>query len=332
MAEGLVENLGGDFSENEGVLRGNPNIVKVWVEDEFDVSFWYDLLTSFGSVYEFEITPYDNGEIQKGKSNIISHIDSLSNRFIACVDSDNDYLIDSTDEARAIISSPYILHTYVYSIENYLCHPKTLKELCIKATKFTVGYDDFELFLTKYSQTIYPILLWHLFWLETSLGEPINLDDLRECLHVGKQITTEYKLDDYLRDLKRNVLKKDNALLYLNRAYSSKLINLERKFRNKGLTPENCYLFLQGHLIYDNLEHDILTPISMRVKNQHVNYLYRLNGEFTEKEQRVQQYKNNTKNSLSVLLCCNYEYKNHCEIYKTKLKIDIERLLSVTLS
>lgn len=43
MAEGLVENLGGDFSENEGVLRGNPNIVKVGLK--------MNLMFLFGMIY-----------------------------------------------------------------------------------------------------------------------------------------------------------------------------------------------------------------------------------------------------------------------------------------
>lgn len=336
MAEGLVENLGGYYSEDEGVLRGNTKIVKVWVEDEFDVPFWDDLLNTPNSIFNFEITPYCNGEVKKGKSNILKSIERdenlLGNRFIACLDSDYNYLIDSTPDARLVISSPFILHTYVYSIENYLCHAKTLNKLCVSATKTQQTGYDIERFIKEYSNIIYPLFMWHLFLKQNHRNDAFTIDDFSATVSFTNGIKVNYTFDDALTDIKEKVrIKLMQIKNQYSMYYTSDLERYENIIKQKGLNKDNCYLYIQGHILFDNLNDKILTPITIKIKDGHVHKIYRLDGTIEEKEQRVNQYKNNTRASLSVLLCCNYEYKNHCDIYKNKLKVDIDRLMAETL-
>ena len=44
MAYSLITNANDKYYENLSILVGKPNQVKVIVEDELDVSFWYDIL------------------------------------------------------------------------------------------------------------------------------------------------------------------------------------------------------------------------------------------------------------------------------------------------
>lgn len=332
MAEGLVENLGGHYSEDEGVLRGEPNIVKVWVEDEFDTPFWYDLLTSFNSIYKFEITPYDNGNISKGKSNILAHANSLGRRFIACVDSDYNYLIDTTDEAQTIFSSSFILHTYVYSIENYLCHAKTLGKVCVNSTMLTSDFEKVEQFIVKYSEIIYPVFIWHLFSISKCNIIGFDMKQFSGYTSINKIVTANFTIENYLDDLTKKIYRKHSVLSIQYRHKLEEIEVFKEEMRLKGLTPENCYLFIQGHLLFDSLSKNVLFPLINKAKSLHAKGLMNKNGESESKKQIINHYLNNTKNTFGTLLSSNYEYKNHCEIYKNKLKIDVENMIANTFS
>lgn len=44
MAHTLLENVNGEYYRNQSILTGKPNRIKVIVEDEADVAFWFDIL------------------------------------------------------------------------------------------------------------------------------------------------------------------------------------------------------------------------------------------------------------------------------------------------
>ena len=162
----LLENFNSNYVAAANRLTNKPKTVKVLVEDEYDIPFWSDLLNNNGQILFFDFTPFyaANGveNVAKGKKNLLRHATNLGPNLIICVDSAYGYLLPAlTDEAKIINPSKYILQTYVYSIENYNCHAATLNRLCTNAAKQVVYY-NFEEFIKKYSQVIYPLFVWSL--------------------------------------------------------------------------------------------------------------------------------------------------------------------------
>ena len=54
---------------------------------------------------------------------------------IACVDADYDYLLQGSSEgSRSLLHTPYVFHTFAYSIENLQCYAKGLHDVCVMTT------------------------------------------------------------------------------------------------------------------------------------------------------------------------------------------------------
>lgn len=87
---------------------------------------------------------------------------------IACVDADYDYLMQGASaNSHQLLESPYIFHTYVYSIESYQCYAPGLHDICVMATLNDHHVFDFERYLSEYSRAIYPLFVWNIWCYRT---------------------------------------------------------------------------------------------------------------------------------------------------------------------
>lgn len=82
----------------------------------------------------------------------------LGRSLIACVDSDYDFLLQgATNTSRKINRNRYIFQTYTYAIENYHCFAESLHEVCVQATLNDRSILDFNSYLKRYSEIVYPL-------------------------------------------------------------------------------------------------------------------------------------------------------------------------------
>lgn len=128
-----------------------PEVI-VYVENWIDVSFWNECFRSYSGNFKFTIQPYrlpDNKKAGCKKMLLDAFEDSvLGQNLMLAVDADYDWIIDNyrpsptTPSVSArILSNPYILHTYLYSVENYKCHADCLSGIITKATGATPPID-----------------------------------------------------------------------------------------------------------------------------------------------------------------------------------------------
>ena len=62
------------------------------------------------------------------------------------------------------VSYTHLFQTYTYAIENYHCFAESLHEVCVQATLNDRFIFDFNAYLKRYSEIVYPLFLWNIWF------------------------------------------------------------------------------------------------------------------------------------------------------------------------
>ena len=267
-----------------------------YVESYDDVSFWRSVFADFEDEnHYFEVMLPSKKSLCKGKKSVLMNQlgSRLGQNMVACVDSDYDYLLQGvTSTSRQINNSRYIFQTYAYAIENYQCCAESLHEACVMATLNDHKLIDFVGFMTLYSQIAYPLFVWSVwFYRQRNLNE-FSLFDF--CSFV--------RLDHV------SVRQPEQCLLAMDKRVKRKLAELEKKhpdaldeieamkveFTYLGVTPENTYMFIQGHHIMESVVMKVLIPVCNALRREREEEIKALaehhtqfNNELTSYERRI---------------------------------------------
>ena len=166
MAKRLQEHLNSQYLELAQKLRPRNSVRKIvaYVESYDDIFFWRTVLGDFETDrIKFEVMLPSRHTLCKGKKAALMNKlgPSLGDYMIACVDADYDYLVQgATEISRTLISSPFILHTYAYAIENYQCYAPALHTACVMSTLNDRDILSLEAFMEEYSKIIWPLFVW----------------------------------------------------------------------------------------------------------------------------------------------------------------------------
>ena len=166
MAKRLQEHLNSNYFELASKLRPKNAARKVvaYVESYDDVFFWRSVLQDFETDrIKFEVMLPSRYSLCKGKKAALMNKlgPSLGDFMIACVDADYDYIMQgATEISRTLLSSPFIIHTYAYAIENYQCYAPALHTACVMSTLNDRDIISLEAFMEEYSKIIWPLFVW----------------------------------------------------------------------------------------------------------------------------------------------------------------------------
>lgn len=302
------------YSENAAILTGDPDRITVEVEYSIDADFWRDLLCEKYPQKHFHFSPYytnlkDNGKKQKvgGKSRIIKSSETFNQWHIGCVDSDYDWLLSNyTDEGKLITDNKYLLQTYAYSFENLVCLSSTLSEFCQTMTEETTNFDFID-YITKLSRTIYPLLIWSVYLYSKGKNEFL-LSSWRSIM-VNTHKDVEASLAKIVENIKVKVEELDkNLAAEINEKNKMKTKLAEEK----NVTPDNAYLFVRGHDLYDHLYNSVIGPIIKHLCKQHYKRLRESDMDENSRKIALQAFQEKEK---KILLARNYLYKGETIIY-----------------
>ena len=169
MGKRLTENLSSLYIGAANRLKPKRARRKIvaYVESYDDISFWRTILSEYeDNTRYFEVMLPSQTSLSKGKKTVLLNTlnaDELGRSLIACVDSDYDFLMQGgTALSRRINENPFVLQTYAYAIENYLCYAESLHEVCVQATLNDRQLVDFPEFMRRYSRVAYPLSLIHI--------------------------------------------------------------------------------------------------------------------------------------------------------------------------
>lgn len=312
------------YSEQASILTGNPNRVTVEVEDTIDRDFWSDLLGELCPEKEFHFDPFhtilneDGGyrRTGKGKSQIINSSSDFNEWHIGCVDSDYDWILsDYTDAGKTMSSSKYLLQTYAYSIENFMCLSCTLGDFCRENTGEVVVF-DFDDYLSRLSRAVYPLLIWSAY-LYAKKDHSFTPAAWRDVL-----VNTERDAEASLAQIKMKIKAQIDEL---EKNFTAEIVNKDKMKQmlldEKGVTEQTAYLYVRGHELFDQILNSVLVPLIIALRNQHREAIKASDMGEEACKTSLREYQERVK-PVKSLLSKNYRYKHNTPIYE-KIRNDV---------
>ena len=276
MAKRLTDNINSQYFEaiNKMTPKKARRRIVVYVESCDDVFFWRSVLGRYeDDKLTFDIMlPSRNLHLDRGKKAAISNmLKGVGRDMIACVDADYDYILQgATEMSRQMLENPYIFHTYAYAIENFQCYAKGLHETCVMVTLNDHRIFNFERFLLSYSQTIWPLFVWHVVFLQR------------------RKMTMHFDMCEFNKVVVLPSVRIQNpkwAIEYLSKKVRAKMFQLERRFpklkdalpetermlRDLGINDNNTYLYIQGHHLFDLVVSPVVQTVCDILRNEQEN-------------------------------------------------------------
>ena len=248
--------------------------IVVYVESYDDVFFWRSVLGRYEDyklIFDIML-PSRNQHLDRGKKAAISNmLKGVGRDMIACVDADYDYILQgATEMSRQMLENPYIFHTYAYAIENFQCYAKGLHETCVMVTLNDHRIFNFERFLQSYSQTIWPLFVWHVVFLQR------------------RKMTMHFDMCEFNKVVVLPSVRIQNpkwAIEYLSKKVRAKMFQLERRFpklkdalpetermlRDLGINDNNTYLYIQGNHLFDLVVSPVVQTVCDILRNEQEN-------------------------------------------------------------
>ena len=276
MAKRLTDNINSLYFEaaNKMTSKKARRKIVAYVESYDDVFFWRSVLGRYeDDKLTFDIMlPSRNLHLDRGKKAAISNmLKGVGRDMIACVDADYDYILQgATEMSRQMLENPYIFHTYAYAIENFQCYAKGLHETCVMVTLNDHRIFNFERFLLSYSQTIWPLFVWHVVFLQR------------------RKMTMHFDMCEFNKVVVLPSVHIQNpkwAIEYLSKKVRAKMFQLERRFpklkdalpetermlRDLGINDNNTYLYIQGHHLFDLVVSPVVQTVCDILRNEQEN-------------------------------------------------------------
>ncbi|MCR5179929.1 MAG: DUF4435 domain-containing protein [Bacteroidaceae bacterium] len=281
MSKRLNQNLNSSYLEAANRLRPSKarRRVVAYVESYDDVAFWRGVLEDFETpeLY-FEVMLPGRDNLQKGKHQALTNVLSasqLGGAMIACVDADYDYLMQDTNPGTtAFNASPFVVHTYVYAIENYQCYAPSLHQAVVMATLNDRPTIDFEAFLREYSQIIWPLFVWNLRGYFHDDYKSFTMLDF--CSLISFRDINPFHPEQSLTFLRRRVNQK---MAWMQQHYPNakkSYLSTKQRLRELGVTPETTYLYIQGHTLFESVVLPLLEPVCAMLRKEREREIKRL--------------------------------------------------------
>lgn len=329
MPKRLVDNLNSLYVGASNRMKSKTARKKIvaYVESYDDILFWRNVLGAYENDKRyFEVMLPSRTSLNKGKKpammNVLNNV--LGECVIACVDADYDYLAQgATETSREVCENPYIFHTYAYAIENYQCNARDLHDVCVMATLNDHKIINFEAFFELYSQIVYPLFVWSVYFNRKKdlnsfpilmLGNVTRLDNI--------QIRNPQKALDRLK------VKVGRKLEYFETNFSNCVADVEDLkgiLRSLGVRPENTYYFMQGHHIFENVTMRVVGPVCQYLRSERENEIKELAAHEMQFQNELTSY-GHSLCSVELMLKKNRAIRD-CEPFE-RLKRDLEKFLA----
>ena len=292
----LSYNLTSKYLEAANKLRpsGSRQRIVAYVESFDDIAFWRTILDEFeDNTRYFEIKLPSRNTLSKGKrialTNVISS-SQLGSSLIACVDADYDWLMaDQTETSRIINHSPYVIHTFVYAIENYQCYAPALHHAVVTATLNDRQVMDYESFFSTYSTIIWPLFVWNIWCYRHDHYRAFSMSDMASFISLERLVNVHHP-ELTLETVRRHVNQK---MAWLQRHFPQArktYPELRDELLQKGLTPETTYLYIQGHTLFENVVLPLLEPICIMLRKEREREIKQLACHATQRQNEMSSY------------------------------------------
>ncbi|MDR0894967.1 MAG: DUF4435 domain-containing protein [Prevotellaceae bacterium] len=286
--------------------------IVAYVESYDDIAFWRTLLSEFENEERyFQVMLPSSTSLSKGKRMVLVNAlntAELGKSLIVCVDSDYDYLLqEHTAVSRKINRNPYIFQTYGYAIESFHCFADSLHDVCVEATLNDRTLIDFPAFLKRFSQIVYPLFLWNIWFYRQRDTETFPMHLFNSCVELH-DVSVRHP-EHALEQVEQRVGRKLAELKRQHPALPQTVKALGGELEKLGLTPDNTYLYIQGHHLVDGVVMKLLTPVCVALRREREQEIKRLAVHDQQLHNELTGY-NNSIVSLSMALRKHVGYKD----------------------
>ena len=329
MAKRLTQNLNSAYIEAANRLNARSARKKIvaYVESYDDVFFWSHLLRGLETPeFYFEVMLPSRTTLCKGKK--VALMNELGPRLgrcmIACVDADYDYLLQgATETSKMVCDNPYVFHTYTYAIENYQCYAPTLESVCVMVTLNDRRLFDFEDFIARFSEIIWPLFVWSVWVYRTGNYKTFTMLDFFRVVTLNE--LNYYHPEQTLEALRHRVNRKINRLQHQFPQARSSYKPLREELLRLGVTPQTAYLYMRGHDLQDGIVVPMLSGVCEVLRREREREIRRLAEHNIQMQIELSAYQHSTA-PIEEMLRKHTDYDNAPEYLR--VREDIRRMLS----
>lgn len=297
MAENrLVRGITSQYIEAANRLKPKHEKRRIvaYVESYDDVAFWRLLLDEFeDEKTTFQIMLPTGGDLTKGKKSALKKTLDASvfgNCLIACVDSDYDYVLQGhTYTSKEILENPYVIQTYTYAIENYLCYAGSLHQIAVQCTLNDRMPVDLEAFMGLFSEIIFPLFCWNVWFYRKRLHSQFSMQDFNNVTTIE---TIDFR--NPRKCLDRLAIKVSRKLTWLEANWPDavkEVAALQKELQKLGVKPDQTYLYIQGHHLMDTVIPKIMGPILSSLASERENEIRKLAAHEQQLQNELQAYR-----------------------------------------
>ncbi len=305
MGSRLKDNISSDYfrAANGMTARKARRRIVAYVESYDDIYFWRTVLGPLeDDTRYFEVMLPSKQKLERGKKSVLMNFvgTQVGPDMIACVDADYDFLLQGvTATSRQILRSPYVLHTYVYAIENYQCYAPALHDVCVMATLNDHTVFDFVRFFSDFSRACFPLFAWSVWAYRTGRHTQFSISDFNKATDPGR-FTTKSPGEAVARVTQ----KVRHRIAELKRQFpgcETEVADVERDLKRLGVLPERTYLYMQGHHVFDVLTAPILSKVCNILRNQRQTEILRSSSHKEQKRNEIACYSHSQQDIKDML-------------------------------
>ena len=332
MGKKLKDNLSSRYFEAANKMKSQNarRRIAAYVESYDDIFFWRSVLSDFedDTRYFQVMLPSRLQHLERGKKAVLMNLlmDKVGRDMIACVDADYDYLMQgATEMSRQVTTNPYVFHTYAYAIENLQCYAPSLYETSVMVTLNDHHIFDMEAYLRDYSQAIFPLFVWSIWFYRTpNYGEFTIMDFLR-VIEPGH--FTMAKAEDMVARVRRKVGKRINQLQQKYPNNKENYLQVKEDIKRLGVTPDTTYLYIQGHHLFDKVVVPMLNKVCMQLIREREVEISQQSVHGTQQRNELSSYRNSIE-AIPSMLKKNTRYKQSEPV--ARIQADLQRYLELT--
>lgn len=328
MGKRLSDNLSSLYLDAANKLRPKKAKKRIvaYVESYDDVAFWRSVFADFeDDTCYFEVMLPSKKTLCKGKKSVLmNNLGSrLGQNMVACVDSDYDYLLQGiTSTSRQINDSRYVFQTYAYAIENFQCYGPSLHEACVLATMNDRKLVDLEAFMVYYSQIAYPLFVWSVWFYRKGNLREFSMTEF--CSYVRLDHVKVTAPQEALLQMEHRVKSKLHQLERQHPEALGEIESMKAEFDYLGVTPENTYMFIQGHHIMESVVMKLLIPVCCTLRREREEEIKKLASHHLQYKNELAGYEHRLL-GIDVVLSKHTGYKDS-PLYK-RIENDIRQFL-----
>lgn len=306
MKQRLRDNITSDYIAAANRLKSKKarRRIVAYVESYDDVLFWRVLLGQYEDETRFfEVMLPSRENLERGKRSVLMSLvrdGRLGRDMIACVDADYDYLLQGVTETSALVSgSPFVLHTYAYSIENMQCYAPSLHNTCVMVTLNDHAIFDFNDFMRQFSECIYPLFVWSIWHYRRNLYGRFTISEFCRFIEIGNVDIDHPELTLYM--LRGKVQRKTAWLRGHNPDAKESWVALKEELRSLGVRPDNVYMYIQGHHLFDKVVLPLVGRVCDRLVRERESEIKRQSVHSTQMRNELSCYSHSIQDIAQML-------------------------------